>query len=96
MVIKKLFGFFSQKVRDNFSLLHIKDAVMATFKKRPGPNRKYIIVLLFCLFVVIGPYFGEYAILYLFVRTKFLWGVSQYSTYSGIVSIMGILGRYCF
>ncbi len=85
-----------QKSRDSFSLLHIKDAMVATFKKRPGPNRKFILILLCFVFTSIGPYFGEFAILYLFVRTKFGWRVNEYSRYSGIVSGLGILGKLTF
>jgi len=44
------------------------------------------------MFFLIGPYFGEYAILYLFVRTKYGWEVTEYSRYSGIIFGLNIFG----
>jgi hypothetical protein len=69
---------------------------MVTFKKRPGPNRKYLFILMLIMILQIIPFFGEFTIAFLYVRTRFGWEVAEYSQYSSIVSSVGIVGKMCY
>ncbi len=79
--------------RKAMSLLHIKDCFRALFKKREGPNRKYIFVFFLITIFTIMPFFGEFSIAYNYVRTRYQWEVDEYSTYSSITSASSIVGE---
>jgi len=79
--------------RHAFSLYHVKDALVVTFKKRPKPNRKYLYLLMFMTINQSIPFYGEYNIAYLFVRTVFGWEVEEYSKYTSITSILHIASQ---
>ena len=81
------------EIRHPFSLYHIKDALTVTFKKRPGPNRKYLFLMMLMMIIYIVPFYGEFTISFLFVRSVFKWDVKEYSQYSSIVSSVGIVGK---
>ena len=66
---------------------------MVTFKKRDGPNRKYLFLLIIMMVIQIIPFYGEFTIAFLYVRTRFGWEVDEYSQYSSIVSAIGIVGK---
>ena len=42
------------------------------------------------------PFFGEFTIAYSYVKVRYNWGVDEYSTYSSIVSAVGIIGQAVF
>ena len=65
---------------------------MATFRKRPGPNRKYLLILITMMIFIVVPFFGEMNISYLYVRTRYGWEVEEYSQFYSIVSTAGIIG----
>jgi hypothetical protein len=69
---------------------------MVTFKKRPGPNRRYLFILMIMMVIQIIPFYGEATIAFLYVRTRFGWEVDEYSQYSSIVSSIGIVGEKSF
>ena len=75
--------------------MQIVDCIGTTFKKRQGPNRKFILICMLLIVMQIVPYIGEFSIDYYFVRTVFEWGVTQYSTYSFVVSAASLIGIYC-
>ena len=76
-----------------FSPMQIADSFNATFKKREGPNRKYLLVLMATFFFCIVPFMGEHTISFSYVRVRYDWGVGEYSNYSSIVSATGIVGQ---
>jgi len=82
------------KDRHPFSPQHIKDALKVTFKKRPFPNRKYLLILMAMMVIQSAPFYGEHSIAFLFVRTKFDWDYKEYSKYSSIVSALSIAGSH--
>ena len=59
-----------------------------------GPNRRYLLVLMTALVFILGPFFGEGNISYLYVRTRYDWSVNDYSLFNSIVSSAGIVGKY--
>ena len=79
--------------RNAFSPLHIWDCLRTTFKARSGPNRKYILIFMMTILFTIVPYVGEYLVDYYFVRQKFQWEITEYSTYTSVVSSAGIIGK---
>ncbi len=86
----------STKKRSAFSPLLILDSFKATFKKRPGPNRKYVLILGAITIFTIMPFFGEMTVAYSYVRIRYNWDVKEYSTYSSIVSSVGLVGQAIF
>ncbi len=81
------------KKRNAFSPLHIRDCFTATFRKRQGPNRKYLLILFAIMLVNFAPFYGEIGINYNYVRTRFGWEVDEYSTYNSIVDATSLLGK---
>ena len=73
--------------------MHISDSFVATFKKRDGPNRKYLLILMLTFLFVIIPFSGEHTIAFSYVRVRYDWSVDEYSTYSSIVTASGIVGQ---
>ena len=67
---------------------------MTTFKKRPGPVRKFILLLITMILLDrindVGIDNNEYN----YTRTKFEWEMDQYSQYSSIVISAIIIGKY--
>ena len=79
--------------RTTFSPMHVWDCLRTTFKPRAGPNRKYILLFMLTILFTIVPYVGEYLVDYFYVRQKFQWEVTEYSTYTAAVSSAGIIGK---
>jgi len=69
---------------------------MTTFRKRPGPTRQFILLLismiLFDRIVDVGVDANEYN----YTRTKFEWEMNEYSQYSSIVISAIIIGQGLF
>ena len=88
--------FLLQNDKGAFSPSHVKDAFMTTFKKRPGPTRQFILLLismiLFDRIVDVGVDANEYN----YTRTKFEWEMNEYSQYSSIVISAIIIGQGLF
>ena len=67
---------------------------MTTFKKRPGPIRTFILLLITMILLDrindVGIDNNEYN----YTRTKFEWEMDQYSQYSSIVISAIIIGKY--
>ncbi len=78
--------------RHPFSLFHIKDAIVTTFKPRPGPNRKYMLLFLVVLSICKAQFEGELSTAYYYVRTRYQWEVIEYSNYLSITAYASIIG----
>ena len=83
-----------QKGKSAFSLSHISDCVKTTFKKREGPNRKYILICMAMILMNVFVYIGEMVMDYNVVRTRYGWQVAEYSVYSSVISGASLLGMY--
>lgn len=75
-----------------FSWRHPKASIVALTKKRPGSRRLYLFLVMIAIAMIISPFSGEGQVQYLFVRTKFGWGVDEFSNYRSFDSAMGIIG----
>ena len=80
--------------RSAFSLQHPIDCFRTTFKKREGPNRKYILMFIAIISLTVMPFAGEGSVAYNYVRTRYEWGYQEYSEYSSIVSACSIIGKF--
>ena len=79
--------------RHPFSLYHITDALKVLVKKRSGPNRAYMLILMLIICLQVGPAYGEGVIVFLYIRKRFGWEVEEYSQYFSIVSVVGIVAQ---
>ena len=79
--------------RSAFSPLLIKDTLKATFKKRKGPNRKYLLVLIAVTVFHYVPFYGEWVNYYNYVRTRYGWEVDEYSIYKTVDSLTSLAGN---
>ncbi len=86
-------SFAIQKQRGAFSLNHIKDCIYTTVRRRPGPNRKFIMVLLLISVIRNARNVSERPLTYNYVRTMFGWKVDEYSTYNSIDNTVTIVGK---
>ena len=77
-----------------FSFSHISDCINTTFKKREGPNRKYILICMVMILMNVFVYIGEMVMDYNYVRTRYGWQVAEYSVYSSVISGASLIGTY--
>ena len=83
----------SKADKSAFSLRHISDCVKTTFKKRAGPNRKYILVCMVMILLNVLVYIGEAVMEYNYVRTRYGWEVTEFSLYSSVCSGAALIGQ---
>ncbi|KAL6437541.1 hypothetical protein ACFW04_004171 [Cataglyphis niger] len=65
-----------------FSLRHIEETFRVAFKKGANNRQKRVIVLMVIVMVVIGPLYGEMAVLYLYMRYRYNWNEVSFSMFS--------------
>ncbi|XP_015601761.1 uncharacterized protein LOC107270866 [Cephus cinctus] len=81
-------------VLDFFSLRHISETFRVAFKKGERNRQKRVLVLMVIVMVVIGPLYGEMAVMYLFTRYRFNWNevkFSMFSTYGMVTNLIGTM-----
>jgi len=81
------------KKRHVLSPGHIKDSFQTFFKKRSYGKRFYLITYTMVMLTYYLPFFGEGAVSYNYVRTRFHWGVDEYSNYRSICSVIDLVGQ---
>jgi hypothetical protein len=79
--------------RSAFSPSHIMDSIRTVAKQRPDRKRTFLWIYLITMLVVVLPFFGEGTIGYNYVRTRYDWGVGNYSTYRTITEVVDIAGQ---
>ena len=85
------------KAKSAFSLSLIKDSFTATFRKREGPNRKYLFVLFAIALATLMPFYGEFAVIgYSYVFTRYNWQVTEFATYSTVMGTIDIVAQAIF
>ena len=88
--------FLLQNEKGAFSPSLVKDAFMTAFKKRPGPTRKFILLLVAMILLDRIVDVGVDANEYNYTRTKFEWEMNEYSRYTSIVISAVIIGQGLF
>ena len=81
------------KKRNALSLSHIKDSLKTTFKKRPNNKRFYLINYTVVMLTIFLPFFGEHVVGFNYVRTRYGWGMVEYSDYRSICEIVDLVGQ---
>ncbi|XP_012222597.1 probable peptidoglycan muropeptide transporter SLC46 [Linepithema humile] len=79
-------------IKNFFSLRHIEETFRVAFKKGANNRQKRVIVLMVIVMVVIGPLYGEMAVLYLYMRYRYNWNevtFSMFSTFSMVTNLIG-------
>ncbi|XP_074030486.1 probable peptidoglycan muropeptide transporter SLC46 isoform X2 [Leptinotarsa decemlineata] len=79
-------------IKDFFDFHHITETFNVVFKKGENNRRSKVLVLMFVVMVVVGPFHGELAVSYLFTRYRFNWDevdFSIFSTYSMLTNLLG-------
>ena len=83
-----------EKKRNLFNWKHVRDAFRVVFKKRTYNRRLYILLSMLIFLLIIAPIYGEVSIRYLYVRTRYGWEVTEYSTYTTFDSALSIVGKF--
>ena len=81
------------KKRNALSLSHIKDSLRTTFKKRPNNKRFYLINYTIVMLTIFLPFFGEHVVGFNYVRTRYGWGMVEFSDYRSICEIVDLVGQ---
>ncbi|XP_063974474.1 probable peptidoglycan muropeptide transporter SLC46 [Diachasmimorpha longicaudata] len=79
---------------DFFSFRHIEETFRVAFKKGANNRQKRVAVLMIIVMVVVGPMYGEMAVMYLFTRYRFNWNevnFSMWTTYSMVTNLIGTM-----
>lgn len=79
-----------------FNLNNFLDAWRALLKKREGHKRFHIILLIIAFELEIFLSQGRWSSLFLFFRKHLKWSVIQYSRYTTILGVFGLLAQYIF
>jgi len=79
--------------RNALSLKHISDSLSTCFKPRPNNKRFYLLTYTAVMLTIFLPFFGEFVVGYNYVRTRYGWGLVEYSDYSSICSIIDLVGQ---
>lgn len=79
-------------VLDFFSLKHIEETFRVAFKKGANNRQKRVIVLMVVVMVVIGPLYGEMAVLYLYMRYRYNWNEVTFSMFSTFGMVTNLIG----
>jgi len=81
----------SSSLRDVFNFSAVEDTLETCFRKRPGNQRTWILVLFFN-FGLITLAYGGYNILYLYTRILLDWDAQTFSVFATADGIIGALG----
>ncbi|KAK0174940.1 hypothetical protein PV327_010643 [Microctonus hyperodae] len=87
----KKMGIF-KSIIDFFAFRHISETFRVAFKKGDNNRQQRIMVLMIIVMVIVGPMYGEMAVVYLFTRYRFNWNevnFSMFSTYSMVTNLIG-------
>lgn len=79
-------------ILDFFSLRHIEETFRVAFKKGANNRQKRVIVLMVIVMVVIGPLYGEMAVLYLYMRYRYNWNEVSFSMFSTFGMVTNLIG----
>ncbi|XP_033225473.1 uncharacterized protein LOC117178243 isoform X3 [Belonocnema kinseyi] len=76
-----------------FSLKHIAETFRVAFKKGENNRQKRVAVLMIIVMVIVGPMYGEMAVMYLFMRYRFNWNEVQFSMFSTYSMVTNLIGK---
>ncbi|XP_076247991.1 putative peptidoglycan muropeptide transporter SLC46 isoform X2 [Calliopsis andreniformis] len=81
-----------KSMSDFFAFKHIEETFRVAFKKDRNNRRKRVIVLMIIVMVVIGPLYGEMAVMYLYMRYRYHWNEIMYSMFTTFAMVTNLIG----
>ncbi|XP_061728977.1 proton-coupled folate transporter-like [Cydia pomonella] len=75
-----------------FDTKHVQDTLAVAFKTGPNHRQTKSILILTCIVLIHGPWYGEYSVRYLFTRYRFNWDALKYSFYNTFYIVVHALG----
>lgn len=83
---------FRELLVDFFRWTHIQTTIKFAFS-RVGDRRQRIFVSSLLVLFAFAPIYGEFDIVYLFVRRKFHWNIAEFSLYLTMSSLVAMIGE---
>ncbi|XP_003703016.1 putative peptidoglycan muropeptide transporter SLC46 [Megachile rotundata] len=77
---------------DFFAFKHIKETFRVAFKKGQNNRQKRVMVLMVVVMVVIGPLYGEMAVMYLYTRYRYHWNEVMFSMFTTFAMVTNLIG----
>ena len=87
-------GSLKDGLKDFFRIQHVKDGFAAVLKKRDHYKRAIIILLLVSFELEIFALNGKWSSFYLFFRRQLQWTIIEYSRYTTILGVIGLVAQY--
>lgn len=81
-------------IADFFDKTHVVGTFRVVFKDGPKKRRIRVITLIVALMVIVGPMYGEMAVMYLFTRYRFNWSEVDFSVFSTYTMMTSLFGTY--
>ncbi|XP_044746842.1 solute carrier family 46 member 3-like [Coccinella septempunctata] len=71
-------------IRDFLDIGHVKNTFKVCFKEGSVNRKNKMRIIMVLSMIITGPFFGEYAVLYLLTRLKFKWNEVDFSYFNGL------------
>ncbi|XP_076673167.1 putative peptidoglycan muropeptide transporter SLC46 isoform X3 [Andrena cerasifolii] len=79
-------------ILDFFAFKHIEETFRVAFKKGRNNRQKRVMVLMVVVMVVIGPLYGEMAVMYLYMRYRYHWNEVMFSMFTTFAMVTNLIG----
>ncbi|XP_034174522.1 putative peptidoglycan muropeptide transporter SLC46 [Osmia lignaria lignaria] len=79
-------------ILDFFAFKHIEETFRVAFKKGRNNRQKRVLVLMVVVMVVIGPLYGEMAVMYLYMRYRYHWNEVMFSMFTTFAMVTNLIG----
>ena len=83
-----------RKLRSLFDLTNLKEGFRAVFLRRKHNLRPYILLMIFCFEMEMFINVGEWSSSYLYLRRKLQFTMGDYTRFTTIVGVIGIVAQY--
>ncbi|XP_053980354.1 solute carrier family 46 member 3 [Hylaeus volcanicus] len=79
-------------ILDFFAFKHIEETFRVAFKQGTNNRQKRVVVLMVVVMVVIGPLYGEMAVMYLYMRYRYHWNEVMFSMFTTFAMVTNLIG----
>lgn len=79
-------------ILDFFAFKHIEETFRVAFKQGRNNRQKRVLVLMVIVMVVIGPLYGEMAVMYLYMRYRYHWNEVMFSMFTTFAMVTNLIG----
>ncbi|XP_076655497.1 putative peptidoglycan muropeptide transporter SLC46 [Halictus rubicundus] len=81
-----------KSILEFFAFKHIEETFKVAFKKGNHNRQKRVLVLMVVVMVVIGPVYGEMAVMYLYMRYRYHWNEVKFSMFTTFAMVTNLIG----